>query len=132
PNGSLVYMYQLNDVKDAEEPLIIPYYRDDSCFDDGTGDDPSPRLYPGESYADMSDPATFPADAQAYTQRPCWGDPSHSNDLHTYSLTGPWVKGCMACLGIHYLFTSDTDNATAPKATTEVDGQQYVLAVSTA
>src|SRR5439155_11414588 len=30
-----------------------------------------------------------------------------------------------------YLFTSDTDNATAPKPTTEVDGQQYVWAVPT-
>ena len=24
--------------------LAVPYYRDDSCFDDGTGSDPGPKL----------------------------------------------------------------------------------------
>jgi len=138
-SGSLVYMYQLNDVRGATEPLIIPYYRDDSCFDDGTGDNPSVRLYPGDSYSELANnyndptkPNYDPAAAQ-YTQRPCYGDPKYSDPSNgiTYSLTGPWRQGCIACHGIHYLFTSDTDNATAPKPTTEVDGQQYVWAVPT-
>ena len=38
-NGSVVYLFQMNNVQGAENPTIIPYYRDDACFDDGTGDD---------------------------------------------------------------------------------------------
>jgi hypothetical protein len=114
PNGSLVYMFQLNDAKDVTEPLVEPYYRDDACFDDGTGDDPSPRVDPGNSIQQT---------------RPCYGDPAQYGS--DYSLAGPWRQGCFACHGIHYMFTSDTDNATAPKPVTEIDGQQYVWAVPT-
>jgi hypothetical protein len=126
PNGSLVYMFQLNDVKDALNPAITAYYRDDSCFDDGTGDDPSPRLYPGDAYSDLT--ASSDPDAVTYTHRPCFGAASSGPE---YSPTGPWRQGCIACHGIHYLFTSDTDNAFLTKPTTEVDGQQYVWAVPT-
>jgi hypothetical protein len=125
-NGSLVYMFQLNDIKDVENPAITPYYRDDSCFDDGTGDDPSPRQYPGDAYTDME--ASSDPNAVAYTQRPCYGDPSNGSQ---YSMSGPWRQGCIACHGIHYLFTNDTDNAFMTKPTTEVDGQQYIWAVPT-
>src|SRR5207248_2300279 len=30
----------------AQALFAIPYYRDDSCFDDGTGSDPGPKLKP--------------------------------------------------------------------------------------
>ena len=125
-NGSLVYMFQLNDLKDGANPAITAYYRDDSCFDDGTGDDPSPRLHPGDSYADMQ--ASPDPEAGAYTHRPCYGDPANGSQ---YSMNGPWRQGCIACHGIHYLFTVDTDNTFLTKPTTEVDGQQYIWAVPT-
>lgn len=143
-DGSLVYMFQLNDARDLENPLVVPYYRDDSCLDDGTGDDPSPRIHPGDSYADLkssSDPA-----AQDYVKRPCYGTPGSTggaslpnklgqdtdpNHPKTYSLTGPWIQGCFACHGLHFFFTNDTDNATMPKPTTEIDGQQYIWAAPT-
>jgi hypothetical protein len=106
-DGSLVYMFQLNDVKDVEEPLIIPYYRDDKCLDDGTGDDPVARPWPGEASTDPRVVAGYGAGA------------SCENDQK---------QGAWGAHGIHYLFTSDTDNLWQPKATTEVDGQQYVWA----
>jgi hypothetical protein len=114
-NGSLVYMLQLNDVRSLENPLVVPYYRDDACFDDGTGDNPSPRPYPGEP----SD------DARVYPDgRPCYTDAPEG-------YTGPYRQGCFACHGVHFFFTNDTDNAMAPKPTTELDGQQYQWAVPT-
>ena len=115
-NGSLVYMFQLNDAKDVEEPLIIPYYRDDACFDDGTGDDPVPRPWPGEASTDPRVQAGYSA-ANGGTPYP--------------DLRCDQKQGAFASHGVHFLFTSDTDNAFLPKATTEVDGQQYVWAVPT-
>ncbi|HEX2069181.1 MAG TPA: Ig-like domain-containing protein, partial [Actinomycetota bacterium] len=129
PNGSLVYMFQLNNVQGAENPAVIPYYRDDSCFDDGTGDDPSPRLYPGSSYANMRN--SDDPEARAYTERPCWGEDPDPANPPTYSKTGPWRQGCLACHGVHFLITNDTDNAFLQKPTTEVDGQQFIWAVPT-
>ena len=119
-NGSLVYMFQLNNVQAAENPAVIPYYRDDSCFDDGTGDDPSPRVRPGEATSDTS---------AEYRQRPCWGDDPDPSTAPNYSMTGPWRQGCLACHGIHFLITQDTDNDFLQKPTSEVDGQQFIWAV---
>jgi hypothetical protein len=119
--GSLVYMFQLNNVQGAENPTVIPYYRDDSCFDDGTGDDPSARVNPGEETASTG---------SEYQQRPCWGEPDPAQ-AGKYSMTGPWRQGCLACHGVHFLITNDTDNAFLQKPTTEVDGQQFIWAVPT-
>ena len=46
---------QVDNVKDLtpgglpQSMMALPYYRDDSCFDDGTGSDPGPRVKPGSS-----------------------------------------------------------------------------------
>ena len=114
-NGSLVYMLQLNDVRSLENPLVVPYYRDDACFDDGTGDNPSPRPWPGEP---SDDSRVYPDGRPCYTEAP-------------EGYTGPYRQGCFACHGVHFFFTNDTDNATAPKPTTELDGQQFQWAVPT-
>src|SRR3972149_4866559 len=50
-SGSLVYMFELKNPNALENPLVTPYYRDDACLDDGTGDDPSRPAWPGGSYA---------------------------------------------------------------------------------
>jgi hypothetical protein len=115
-HGSLVYMFQLNDAKDAEEPLIVPYYRDDACFDDGTGDDPVPRPWPGEASTDPRVEAGY----------------SMENGGTPYAdLACSQKQGAYASHGVHFMFTSDTDNAFLPKSTTEVDGEQYIWAVPT-
>jgi hypothetical protein len=114
-NGSLVYMLQINDVRSLENPLVVPYYRDDACFDDGTGDNPSPRPYPGEP---SDDSRVYPDGRPCYTEAP-------------EGYAGPYRQGCFACHGVHFFFTNDTDNAMMPKPTTELDGQQYQWAVPT-
>ncbi|HEV2755633.1 MAG TPA: Ig-like domain-containing protein [Actinomycetota bacterium] len=108
-NGSLVYMFELKNAQGLENPTVVPYYRDDACFDDGTGDNPSPRLNPGDP---------DPRDLPCYTEAPA-------------GYEGPYQQGAFGSHGVHYFFTGDTDNATAPVQTTEIDGQQWQWAVPT-
>ena len=137
-NGSLVYMFEMKNAQAFENPLVFPYYRDDSCLDDGTGDNPTPRAYPGESYSWLEDRAADEgasaeqrAVAADYIDNPCYGDPARSTETQTFSFEGPWRQGCFACHGVHYFFTNDTDNAFSPLSLTEIDGQQYQWAVPT-
>ena len=108
-NGSLVYIFELKNAQGLENPTVVPYYRDDACLDDGTGDDPSPRLNPGDTLA---------------TNRPCYTEAPPGYD-------GPYMQGAFGSHGVHYFFTGDTDNAFAPVPTTEIDGQQWQWAVPT-
>ena len=93
-----------------------PYYRDDACFDDGTGDDPSPRLSPGEAFNNTP---------QGYRDRPCFTEAPDGYE-------GPYRQGAFGAHRIHYLFLSDTDNGTSTEPLTEIDGQQYQWAARTA
>jgi hypothetical protein len=82
----------------AQSLLATPYYRDDSCFDDGTGTDPGPKVHLRS--ADEPDKA---ADG---TTRKCWkpsdGRPDGSD--HFY-------QGAIGTHGLHLLFLVDSDNA---------------------
>ncbi|MEA2453161.1 MAG: hypothetical protein QOG04_1871 [Actinomycetota bacterium] len=120
--GSLVYMFEMKNAQSAENPLVVPYYRDDACLDDGTGDNPTPRQFPGEASTD----------ARVYSDenRDCTINPLDLFDPNTNNWQNR--QGCFACHGIHYFVTNDTDNATMPKPTTEIDGQQWQWAVPTA
>ena len=114
-NGSLVYMFEMKNAQSLENPLVTPYYRDDRCYDDGTGDNPMPRKFPGEP---STDPRVYPVEL-----RTCTAD----------SPASVWQarQGCFACHGVHYFVANDTDNAMAPVATTEIDGAQWQWAVPT-
>ena len=114
-NGSLVYMFEMKNAQSLENPLVTPYYRDDRCFDDGTGDSPTPRKFPGEA---STDPRVYAAEV-----REC--------DASSPASVWEARQGCFACHGIHYFVANDTDNATAPVATTEIDGAQWQWAVPT-
>ncbi len=108
-NGSLVYIFEMKNPQALENPTVVPYYRDDACLDDGTGDDPSPRANPGDP-----DPTGKPC----FTQAPAGYD-------------GPYMQGAFGSHGVHYFFTGDTDNSWAPVQTTEIDGMQWQWAVPT-
>ena len=114
-NGSLVYMFETKTAQSLENPLVVPYYRDDACLDDGTGDDPSPRPMPGDEQS-----TAYKNDEPCYTEAP----PGYE---------GPYRQGCFGCHGIHYFFTHDSDNATISQApVNEIDGAQWQWAVPTA
>jgi hypothetical protein len=106
--GSLVYLYDAKGPSTALNPLSFLYYRDDKCFDDGTGDDPVARPWPGEATTD-------PRVQAAYANKPC-----------------DQRQGAWGTHGAHVLFTTDTDNAFQSKPLTELDTQEWQFAVPTA
>jgi hypothetical protein len=85
----------------------VPYYRDDSCFDDGTGSDPGPKI-------DLRQATETPV-ASDGTPRRCWrttdGDPNGSD--HFY-------QGSIGTHGLHLLFLVDSDNARQTVPLTEI------------
>ncbi len=82
----------------AQSIVAQPYYRDDSCFDDGTGSNPGPRL----KLRSAGEPTTT-ADG---TPRRCWTpkDGIVNNDPRFY-------QGDIGTHGVHLLFQADSDNA---------------------
>jgi hypothetical protein len=91
----------------VQSMTAVPYYRDDSCFDDGTGSDPGPKLH----LRSGDEPAT----AADGTPRRCWhtadGDPAASD--HFY-------QGSIGTHGMHLLFLVDSDNARQTVPLTEI------------
>jgi len=113
-SGSLVYTFQLLGPTSLVNPVVVPYYRDDACFDDGTGDDPVARPWPGE-------PSTDSRVVDSYRDR----DGNGKVDCHER-------QGAYGAHGLHFLVMHDSDNAFTPLTTTEVDGQQWQIMVPTA
>lgn len=105
-NGSLVYIFELVGPSSAANFVAVPYYRDDKCLDDGTGDNPVARPWPGERSTDPRVVAGYGAGSTCDTRQGAWG--SH---------------------GLHFFVTGDSDNAFSPAPVTEIDGQQWQFAV---
>jgi hypothetical protein len=146
----LVYQFELTGpTAVAGNAAVVPYYRDDACFDDGTGDAPAPRPWPGESSSDphvqqgyvgywqqywdnhpqwqaFPRPTAF-GDLKCQPQLAVGGDPTRN------PTTPPWqimpFSGAIGEHGVHFFATQDSDNATLPKSVDEVDGQQWRFSV---
>jgi hypothetical protein len=123
PLGTEVDRYQVDQVTDltpggvAQSMLALPYYRDDSCFDDGTGSDPGPRVDPGSSneprtYVDPSTGATLP--------RKCWtpadGIPAPGDQQY--------FQGDIGTHGLHLMFQLESDNARQEVPIDEIVSEQ--------
>jgi hypothetical protein len=123
-NGTIVDRYQLDKVTDlnpgggAQSVFAVPYYRDDSCFDDGTGTDPGPRLIPRSD----EEPRTY-TDANGVTRkRQCWkpsdGQPDGS---------AKYFQGDIATHGVHILMIAESDNARQTVPATEIVSEQRMV-----
>ncbi|MFA5892004.1 MAG: hypothetical protein WDA27_13810 [Actinomycetota bacterium] len=127
PFGTLVTRWSIKQhtAGDAYTLITQPYYRDDSCFDDGTGSDPGPHLRsraPDDgAYGTYTDPSTSES-----LPRVCWtpedGDPA-SNPAGARKF---W-QGDIATHGMHIQFIADSDNAQMPVPLTEVDSEQRIV-----
>ena len=137
PHGGLVYEFEFTGPTSALNATAVPYYRDDACLDDGTGDDAVPRPWPGEAssdarvkkgYVDYWKAHGAPADL-TYEQLDCANTTAELKD----ATRPPWRKRPFAALfgqhGIHFFATGDSDNAFGPKPLTEVVGQQWRFSV---
>ncbi|MEQ1439144.1 PKD domain-containing protein [Fontimonas sp. SYSU GA230001] len=121
--GALVYTFLLRGATSLLNPLVVPYYRDDACLDDGTGDDPVPRPWPGESYAWNG--GAVPAAYDAAAGRAL----DHSGHTFADCLQR---QGAHAAHGLHFFVTHDSDNLFTPVTSTEIDGEQWQFMVPAA
>jgi hypothetical protein len=123
-NGTIVDRYQLDHVTDlspggaAQSVFAVPYYRDDSCFDDGTGSDPGPRLIPRSD----QEPRTYVDANGASQKRQCWkpsdGDPAGDPK---------YFQGDIATHGLHILMIAESDNARQTVPLTEIVAEQRMV-----
>jgi hypothetical protein len=126
PWGTIVDRYQVDQATDltaggvAQSLLALPYYRDDSCFDDGTGSDPGPRVNPGSS----NEPRTYlnPA-TNGIAPRNCWtpadGIPKPGDQQY--------YQGDIGTHGLHLLFQLDSDNARQEVPLDEIVSEQRMV-----
>ena len=123
--GTIVDRYQIDDVTEQSagglaqaSVLAVPYYRDDSCFDDGTGTDPGPRVRLRSS----SEPRTYRAPDGSTQSRTCWdpadGPPGGSERF---------FQGAIATHGLHILLVADSDNARQTVPVTEMVAEQRMV-----
>ena len=114
--GSLVTIWEITGPTTVANLVAVPYYRDDKCLDDGTGDDPVPRPWPGEPSTD---------------QRVKDGYSEQNGGTPYEQLTCDQKQGAWASHGLHAFVTQDSDNAFVGETTTEIDIRQWQFAVPT-
>ena len=137
PNGGVVTRWSIKQHTggDAYTLLATPYYRDDSCFDDGTGNDPGPHLHSREvdsgadaTYFDPSDPTGGP-NHDGWKPRVCWqpsdGDP-HDTTIGDGRPRKFW-NADIATHGLHLNLIADSDNAYQTEPIDEVDSVQRMV-----
>jgi hypothetical protein len=94
--------------------VAVPYYRDDSCFDDGTGSDPGPKV----KLRSGDEPRT----TSTGDPRRCWhpedGIPDGSDRF---------FQGSIGTHGLHLLFLVDSDNARLTVPVDEIVAKQRMV-----
>jgi hypothetical protein len=121
PFGTIVDRYQIDRASDItpgglpQSLMAQPYYRDDSCFDDGTGSDPGPRVKPGS--------ANEPRVTASGAPRKCWtpadGIPAPGDDR--------FYQGDIGTHGLHLLFQLESDNARQTVPIDEIVSEQRMV-----
>ena len=103
----------------AQSIAAVPYYRDDSCFDDGTGSDPGPELHPRHFDQEQA------SRASDGSPRRCWGytkgDPAIPNGNDHF-----W-QGDIGTHGLHLLFQLDSDNARMTVPVDEIVSEWHMV-----
>ena len=103
PHGTIVDRIT-TDVRDltpggvAQSVVATPYYRDDACFDDGTGTDPGPKV----KLRSGDEPRTTASGEERKCWRPEDGEPNSAERF---------FQGSIGTHGLHLLFLVDSDNA---------------------
>ena len=130
PNGGVVTRWGIkrHTGGDAYTLIATPYYRDDSCFDDGTGNDPGPHL--NSRHVDDGQSAMYldPRD-NTWKPRVCWhlsdGDPQDAS-IGDGRPRKFW-NADIATHGLHINLIADSDNAYTTMPVDEVDSEQRMV-----
>jgi len=118
PYGTLVHRLGVHQVTAGTGYAVVtvPYYRDDACFDDGTGTDPGVHVRPRDIDPDVD------SNGQP---RVCW-DPS-MGDPSTITPRDHLYQGDIGTHGIHIEFIADSDNAFTTVPLTEIDSESRIV-----
>jgi hypothetical protein len=96
----------------------IPYYRDDACFDDGTGTNPGLHVNPKHTDGDVD--ANGPP-------RECWKPEYGPAEEYLAANNLPadhFYQGDIGTHGVHILLIADSDNAGLTQPVDEIDSDQ--------
>jgi hypothetical protein len=117
PNGTWIDSWTVKQVTagTAYGLVTVPYYRDDSCFDDGTGTDPGLHVNPRHT-----DPSVDSMGKPRVCWKPSDGNPSKYPRDHFY-------QGDIGTHGIHIEVIADSDNAGTTVPIDEIDGEQRIV-----
>jgi hypothetical protein len=135
PTGTIVSRWSSSDVTPggaAHALVAVPYYRDDACFDDGTGTDPGPHLNPRRT--DDGQFAWYVDRDGVERPRECWDIERHraavddpDDDYDTYLGTDRFFQGSIGTHGMHLLLIADSDNLHLPLPVTEIIAEQRMV-----
>ena len=126
PFGTLVTRWTLKDhtAGDGYTLFTYPYYRDDSCFDDGTGGDPGPHLRSRNVDSGEFGTWTDPETGEVHERR-CWqpgeeitGDPE---------VDRKYWQGSIGTHGLHLHLIADSDNAMLTEPVTEANSEYRMV-----
>ncbi|MGH2805767.1 MAG: Ig-like domain-containing protein, partial [Actinomycetota bacterium] len=103
----------------AQGLIAVPYYRDDSCFDDGTGSNPGPHVNgrnadPGSQECSRDSGDRQGWDSETDETPPVEGDPQY-------------FQGSIGTHGVHILVIAESDNAHSTVPITEIDSEQRMV-----
>jgi hypothetical protein len=94
----------------------VPYYRDDSCFDDGTGTDPGPHVAPR---------GVDPQFDSKGNPRECWNPSMPADYLAINGFPADhFYQGDIGTHGVHIELIADSDNAGVTEPVDEIDSDQ--------
>lgn len=123
PHGTIVDRYQIDDVTEqsagglAQSVFAVPYYRDDSCFDDGTGTNPGRKI----RLRSANEPRTYTAPDGSTQPRECWD--GQTEDIES----DRFYQGSIGTHGLHILMIADSDNARMTVPVTEMVAEQRLV-----
>ena len=141
--GSLVFAADITGPTTVLQPAVVPFYRDDACFDDGTGDSPFARPWPGEDSTSSNvqngyvqywrqqsgNPSLAYSDLHCAPPAP--GNPGYQQLGFDTSTTMPF-QAAIGEMGLHFFFTAGSDNAFTGVPLDEIDAEQWVYTVPSA
>ena len=127
PHGTLVSRTQIHKATpgSAHSVVAVPYYRDDSCFDDGTGSNPGPHLDARDVDGDEPADSTYVAEDGSTQERKCWD--SETDPVPPPEGDPRYYQGSIGTHGVHILLIADSDNAHTTAPVTEIDSDQRIV-----
>jgi Thrombospondin type 3 repeat len=130
PFGTVVTRTAIKQVTPGGTPqslLAVPYYRDNACFDDGTGNDPGPHIDGRNEDGDQPSDSNYVDPATGQTlPRECW-DTDNAAHPDIPAADPRFYQGSIGTHGVHLLTLAESDNAGATIPLTEIDSEQRVV-----